>query len=672
MDHVYCHSAENNTVFQARGNMTAAAAQIALTATATTTTTTTIPNNSAISANPINKQLKSMLLLHLDLIQEQSDMLVAKDKQIAALKQENDLLKTKVEHLEHRILIMPPQHSNQSQQAFAQQQPPEARRLNGNLSMQQSQPPPLLVPIPSKRSPKFTNQNNNNNNNINNNRPNSHSKSYSSGLQKSAHQQSTGLASPAPTPTTIISVTQNGFSIKTKSPELIASAPPPSLPASCPVSVNSVVARRTENSDANQQTTVVPEPQKHSPKSPISVPISDGPAPPQPLMQIKCEKQEFDQPVTYAASLPTILEIESSDEDNKPLVVKVEPLEHSVREDAEHKRVDNCDLERDQNKSDLPKHSLEDDAKVSSGGGDGGGPSVSFTAKPAKAHKRSVYNAARSSRNRKVARMMYTDKEYVTRHWEAEELEEDPNSLAVAELRRPIGGISVAGEEKPADSLEVPNWRVVSESEEDLVDEASVSGNALDEDLSAEAYLKRHAKYEIDERRRKKWDVQRIREQRNIERLKRRLCKSDLADGHHQGTSAEEQVPAHPASLYPSPSGIKFIETTEDLPIQAFGEPIPKFSSAEFRPNWRRPAPATVAPSAPCHQSPDVLPDAGAVVAAATMATAVELSPGEKVSTFAVRRLTQSGCGGGGGGGVSSSSSCGRPLKLKKTKIKKK
>lgn len=48
------------------------------------------------------KQLKSTINLHLDLIQDQSDQLISKDKLLMILKKENDLLKAKIEKLERR------------------------------------------------------------------------------------------------------------------------------------------------------------------------------------------------------------------------------------------------------------------------------------------------------------------------------------------------------------------------------------------------------------------------------------------------------------------------------------------------------------------------------------------------------------------------------------------
>lgn len=44
---------------------------------------------------------------------------------------------------------------------------------------------------------------------------------------------------------------------------------------------------------------------------------------------------------------------------------------------------------------------------------------------------------------------------------------------------------------------------------------------------------------------------------------------------------------AWPMSLYPSLNSIRHVETTEYLPVQAFGEPIPTLHHGEFDLPWR-------------------------------------------------------------------------------------
>ncbi|XP_021915258.1 uncharacterized protein LOC110827688 isoform X3 [Zootermopsis nevadensis] len=51
------------------------------------------------------KHLKELLLLHLDLIQQQSEQLVTKDKQLSALRQENETLRQRLERMDRRVTL---------------------------------------------------------------------------------------------------------------------------------------------------------------------------------------------------------------------------------------------------------------------------------------------------------------------------------------------------------------------------------------------------------------------------------------------------------------------------------------------------------------------------------------------------------------------------------------
>lgn len=70
-----------------------------------------------------------------------------------------------------------------------------------------------------------------------------------------------------------------------------------------------------------------------------------------------------------------------------------------------------------------------------------------------------------------------------------------------------------------------------------------------------------------------RWDVQRIREQRVIEKLKLRHEKAA-----NSGPSKGEERHRLP-SLWPKLEDIKFLEINDELPVSAFGSPIPKISS---------------------------------------------------------------------------------------------
>lgn len=131
--------------------------------------------------------------------------------------------------------------------------------------------------------------------------------------------------------------------------------------------------------------------------------------------------------------------------------------------------------------------------------------------------------------------------------------------------------------------LEVPRWVEVDLPSEHLPSELNEMEMSFpSEDVSDEAFLKRHLKYEVDERRRKKWDQQRIREQKNIERLRKRHLKEENAET----ASVSSKTPKTMKSFFPDVETIKFIQISDDLPISVFGEQIPKLQSKDFSLPW--------------------------------------------------------------------------------------
>ncbi|XP_075153875.1 male-specific lethal 1 [Haematobia irritans] len=157
-------------------------------------------------------------------------------------------------------------------------------------------------------------------------------------------------------------------------------------------------------------------------------------------------------------------------------------------------------------------------------------------------------------RPNKVRKCTYisTPQLYSTREWEDEPFNCDYDfEVLKSEMK-------LAKMEK----LEIPKW-----TEHELTPSYCIEGT---EDLSDDTFSKRHAKLEVDEKRRKKWDVQQIREQRRIERLKRRHCKDEMQNSH-ESTSLN--------SFYPTTESIQTICYVQDLPVQAFGEMIPKISA---------------------------------------------------------------------------------------------
>ena len=156
---------------------------------------------------------------------------------------------------------------------------------------------------------------------------------------------------------------------------------------------------------------------------------------------------------------------------------------------------------------------------------------------------------------------LMTNKPYVINDWKICDLEDE-------EIQKGFDDIH----------LEIPRWVEV-----DLPTSAAEEIEDLPvEDVTDEAFLKRHLKYEVDERRRKKWDQQRIREQKNIERLRKRHLKEEYAEM----ATVNAKIPKTMKSFFPDIETIKFIQISDDLPISAFGEQIPKLQPKDFSLPW--------------------------------------------------------------------------------------
>ncbi|XP_024869596.1 male-specific lethal 1-like 1 isoform X2 [Temnothorax curvispinosus] len=135
---------------------------------------------------------------------------------------------------------------------------------------------------------------------------------------------------------------------------------------------------------------------------------------------------------------------------------------------------------------------------------------------------------------------------------------------------------------EPSNSLEVPNWRVKM-----YTSCYTMEGT---ENLDDEIFNKRHLKLENDERRRKRWDVQRIREQRHIEKLKQRQERQNhqatCYNTNHTGPCPSSMEEETITSLWPDIEQIQSLQVDSHLPVTAFGAPIPSFTPSEFSLPW--------------------------------------------------------------------------------------
>lgn len=129
---------------------------------------------------------------------------------------------------------------------------------------------------------------------------------------------------------------------------------------------------------------------------------------------------------------------------------------------------------------------------------------------------------------------------------------------------------ATVSQEETEEKIEVPTWRL----------HPVASGYSMEgtENLDDEVFGKRHQKLELDERRRKRWDIQRLREQRRTERLLQKQRAAAEGPGQNSGSPL--------TSFFFNPKNVHYIEVTDALPVVAFGHPVPSFQPEEFSLPW--------------------------------------------------------------------------------------
>lgn len=129
--------------------------------------------------------------------------------------------------------------------------------------------------------------------------------------------------------------------------------------------------------------------------------------------------------------------------------------------------------------------------------------------------------------------------------------------------------------------IEVPSFRVKT-----FTNLYVIEGT---EDHEDETFMRRHQKPEIEEKRRKRWDDQRMRDEIMKERVRQRQ------EFRHKSRKPEDPV----ESFYPCLDDITHIEVLDKIPVTAFGQAIPYTKSESFSLPW---SPKQTTPSSASHR----------------------------------------------------------------------
>ncbi|XP_047136627.1 male-specific lethal 1 homolog isoform X1 [Hydra vulgaris] len=114
--------------------------------------------------------------------------------------------------------------------------------------------------------------------------------------------------------------------------------------------------------------------------------------------------------------------------------------------------------------------------------------------------------------------------------------------------------------------ISVPPWHVIEKK--------TLFFNNLDEDISDDAFTKRHAKPETDEIKRKRWDVQHMRQQRQHQLLTRKY------------NEKEDKSPVIFESLFRNPENAMVLEVSNIIPVCVLGNHIPVMKKCEMQLPW--------------------------------------------------------------------------------------
>jgi len=118
--------------------------------------------------------------------------------------------------------------------------------------------------------------------------------------------------------------------------------------------------------------------------------------------------------------------------------------------------------------------------------------------------------------------------------------------------------------------LKLPTWKIKHVESSNFSHSSNFDHIMQYEPTENDAYLKRHSKFEAAEKRRKRWDIQRIREWRYNEKLRQKLAKNDPNNASRL------------ESFYPCVWDMQSIHIDDSLPVTVFGRVLPLLTPSEF------------------------------------------------------------------------------------------
>lgn len=147
---------------------------------------------------------------------------------------------------------------------------------------------------------------------------------------------------------------------------------------------------------------------------------------------------------------------------------------------------------------------------------------------------------------------------------------------------------------KDQEHVQVPTWQineiaaatVRQSSSKSLKTSGAVSCLESVEITDDEAFAKRHMKQELEEKRRKRWDLQHMRAMQAYQSLEKKSRDREEARLKGKKVGSKDDAAKCMESFLPPPEDVMAVEVSDTVPVVAFGYPVPLFHNREFEVPW--------------------------------------------------------------------------------------
>ncbi|XP_027048392.1 uncharacterized protein LOC113675986 [Pocillopora damicornis] len=139
----------------------------------------------------------------------------------------------------------------------------------------------------------------------------------------------------------------------------------------------------------------------------------------------------------------------------------------------------------------------------------------------------------------------------------------------------------------------VPTWQVneiaavrTGNSKSLKLAGSSSSSSENNESIDDDVFAKRHMKHEVEERRRKRWDIQHMRAMQAHQNLEKKSRDREEARLKGKRSGCKDEDCKNIESFLPPPEDVMAVEVSDTVPVVAFGFPVPLFQEREFEIPW--------------------------------------------------------------------------------------